>query len=331
MRLAVIGATGLVGREMVKVLEEMNLPVSELILAASPNSYEKTLPYKGVAHKVMSIADALSLQPSIALFSAGSDVSKEWSPQFAKASTTVIDNSSYWRMYKDVPLIVPEVNASILSAKNKIIANPNCSTIQLVVALSPLHDQYKIKRIVASTYQSVSGTGAKGVLQLENERKGVKGEMAYPHSIDLNIIPHGGNFLDNGYTTEEIKLIEETKKILSDQSIRVTCTVVRVPVFVSHCESVNIEFEKDFDIEEIRNILSHKPGIIVEDDIKKNSYPMPKYVDGKNEVFIGRIRRDDSQAKSLNLWIVADNLRKGAATNAVQIAQYLINKKLVTL
>lgn len=323
MRVAVVGATGLVGSVMLRVLEERNFPVDELIAAASEKSVGKTVKFKGAEVKVCSVADAVKQKPAVAIFSAGSEASREWAPKFAEAGTTVIDNSSFWRMYPEIPLVVPEVNADVLRPNHKIIANPNCSTIQLVVAINPLHLKYRIKRIVISTYQSVTGTGVKAVNQLFAERQGHKAEMAYPHPIDLNCFPHGGTFLDSGYTTEEQKLIDETRKIIGDQSIMVSPTVVRIPVIGGHSESVNLEFERDFDINEVFEILGNAPGVVVQDDPTNNQYPMPRFAEGKDEVFVGRIRRDISQARSLNLWVVADNLRKGAATNAIQIAEYL--------
>lgn len=323
MRVAVVGATGLVGSVMLRVLEERNFPVDELIAAASEKSVGKTVKFKGAEVKVCSVADAVKQKPAVAIFSAGSEASREWAPKFAEAGTTVIDNSSFWRMYPEIPLVVPEVNAGVLTPNHKIIANPNCSTIQLVVAINQLHLKYRIKRIVISTYQSVTGTGVKAVNQLFAERQGHKAEMAYPHPIDLNCFPHGGTFLDNGYTTEEQKLIDETRKIIGDHSIMVSPTVVRIPVIGGHSESVNLEFERDFDINEVFEILGNAPGVVVQDDPTNNQYPMPRFAEGKDEVFVGRIRRDISQARSLNLWVVADNLRKGAATNAIQIAEYL--------
>jgi aspartate-semialdehyde dehydrogenase len=329
MKIAVVGATGLVGREMIKVLEERKLNPAVFIPVASPKSIGQPVNFNGGIYPVVGHQEALELRPEIAIFSAGASVSKEWAPKYAQAGATVIDNSSAWRMDPAIPLIVPEINAGILTKKDKIIANPNCSTIQMVLVLAPLHRRYKIKRVVVSTYQSVTGTGAKAVKQLENERKGVKGEMAYPHPIDLNLFPHGGSFLPGGYTTEEVKLVNETHKILDDPSIRITATIVRVPVFGGHSEAVNLEFEMNFDLEDIYRMLSETNGVIVQDDPEKNIYPMPVYSRGKDEVFVGRIRRDESNTNSLNLFIVADNLRKGAATNAVQIAQYLIDNNLV--
>lgn len=323
MRVAVVGATGLVGSVMLRVLEERNFPVDELIPAASEKSVGKTVKFRGTDVRVCSVADAVKQKPAVAIFSAGSAASKEWAPRFAEAGTTVIDNSSCWRMYAEIPLIVPEVNADILTPNHKIIANPNCSTIQLVVAINPLHQKYRIKRIVISTYQSVTGTGVKAVNQLFGERQGHNVDMAYPHPIDLNCFPHGGTFLDNGYTTEEQKLIDETRKIIGDQSIMVSPTVVRIPVIGGHSESVNLEFEHDFDLNDVFEILRNAPGIVVQDTPAANHYPMPRFAEGKDDVFVGRIRRDISQPRSLNLWVVADNLRKGAATNAIQIAEFL--------
>lgn len=323
MRVAVVGATGLVGNVMLRVLEERNFPFDELIPAASEKSVGKTVKFRGKEVRVCSVAEAVEQKPAVAIFSAGSAASKEWAPRFAAAGTTVIDNSSCWRMYSEIPLVVPEVNAHVLSPEHKIIANPNCSTIQLVVAINPLHLKYRIKRIVISTYQSVTGTGVKAVNQLFAERQGHDAEMAYPHPIDLNCFPHGGSFLENGYTTEEQKLIDETRKIIGDQHIMVSPTVVRIPVIGGHSESVNLEFEQEFDINDVIDILNSSPGIVVQDNPAANHYPMPRFAEGKDEVFVGRIRRDVSQPRSLNLWVVADNLRKGAATNAIQIAEYL--------
>jgi len=329
MKVAVVGATGMVGNVMLKVLEERNFPVTELLVVASQKSVGKELTFKGKSYKIIGMQDAVNQRPDIALFSAGGSTSKEWAPKFAEVGTFVIDNSSQWRMYDDIHLVVPEINAKNLTKTDKIIANPNCSTIQLVAVLAPLHLKYKIKRLVVSTYQSVTGTGVKAVKQMENERNGVEGEMAYPYPIDKNCFPHGGTFAEDGYTTEEIKLVNETRKILGDQSIRVTATVARIPVVGGHSEAVNIEFENNYDLDEVKDLLSKTPGVIVQDDVTKNIYPMPLYSEGKDEVFVGRIRRDLSNANSLNLWVVSDNLRKGAATNAVQIAEYLIENKLV--
>jgi len=329
MKIALVGATGLVGREMIKVLEEHQFPSDHLLPVASEKSIGSSVTYKGKDFRVMGHDDAIRQKPSVAIFSAGAAVSAEWAPRYASEGITVIDNSSAWRMDPAVPLIVPEINAHILHSGHRIIANPNCSTIQLVVVLAPLHKRYGILRLVIATYQSVTGTGAKAVRQLENERKGVSGERAYPHPIDLNLFPHGGTFLPNGYTTEEEKLLRETRKILGDQSIRITSTIVRVPVFGGHSEAVNIEFINEFETGEIRSLLAATPGIIIQDDPANNVYPMPMIARGKDEVFVGRIRRDESQPRSLNLFIVADNLRKGAATNAVQIAHYLYSNNLL--
>ncbi|HBI81837.1 MAG TPA: aspartate-semialdehyde dehydrogenase [Bacteroidales bacterium] len=323
MRVAVVGATGLVGSVMLRVLEERNFPVDELIPAASEKSVGKKVKFRGSDVEVTSVDYAVKQKPAVAIFSAGAAVSKEWAPRFAEVGTTVIDNSSCWRMHPEIPLIVPEVNSNVLRPEHKIIANPNCSTIQLVVAINPLHQKYRIKRIVISTYQSVTGTGAKAVNQLFAERQGHDAEMAYPHPIDLNCFPHGGTFLDNGYTTEEQKLIDETRKIIGDQSIMVSPTVVRIPVVGGHSESVNLEFEQEFDIDDVFAILRAAPGVVVQDNPALNHYPMPRFAEGKDDVFVGRIRRDISQQRSLNFWVVADNLRKGAATNAIQIAEYL--------
>lgn len=329
MKVAVVGATGLVGTVMLKVLEERNFPLTELIPVASEKSIGKLIKFKGKEYPIVSMDTAIEMRPEIALFSAGGGTSLENAPRFAAVGTTVIDNSSAWRMDPDKKLVVPEVNAVELTAEDKIIANPNCSTIQMVVALKPLHDKYKIKRVVVSTYQSVTGTGVKAVDQLMNERKGIDGPKAYPYEIDLNVLPHIDVFQDNGYTKEEMKMIKETNKIMSDDSIKVTATTVRIPVMGGHSESVNIEFENDFDLAEVRSILEQAPGIIVVDDVANLKYPMPKDAHEKDEVFVGRIRRDESLDNALNMWIVADNLRKGAATNAVQIAEYLMENKLV--
>jgi aspartate-semialdehyde dehydrogenase len=329
MKVAVVGATGLVGTVMLKVLEERNFPLTELIPVASEKSVGKLITFKGKQFPIVSMDTAISMRPDIALFSAGGNTSLEHAPRFKEAGTTVIDNSSAWRMDPAIKLIVPEVNAHELSIDNKIIANPNCSTIQMVVVLKPLHDKYKIKRVVVSTYQSVTGTGVKAVDQLMNERKGIDGPKAYPYEIDLNVLPHIDVFTENGYTKEEVKMIKETNKIMSDDSIKVTATTVRIPVMGGHSESVNIEFENEFDLAEVRSILEKAPGIIVVDDVANLKYPMPKDAHEKDEVFVGRIRRDESAPNALNLWIVADNLRKGAATNAVQIAEYLLAKELV--
>jgi len=328
MRLAVIGATGLVGGEILTVLEEFNLGIDELFLVASERSIGKTISYNDNAHTIVSMETAIAAKPDVAIFSAGGGTSLEWAPKFAEVGTTVIDNSSAWRMSPDHKLIVPEINANLLSKEDKIIANPNCSTIQMVLALAPLHEKYSIKRVVVSTYQSISGTGVKAIRQLENEKNDVQGEMAYPYPIDENCLPHCDDFLENGYTKEEMKLTNETKKII-DEKIDVTATAVRVPVSGGHSEAVNIEFENDFDLSDVRLMMQNTEGIILKDNTDTNVYPMPLYAKGKNDVFVGRIRRDESQANTLNMWIVADNLRKGAATNAVQIAQYLVAKGLV--
>jgi aspartate-semialdehyde dehydrogenase len=329
MKVAVVGATGLVGTVMLKVLEERNFPVTELIPVASERSVGKEIEFKGKKYKVHSMQQAIDAKPAIALFSAGGNTSLEWAPKFADAGTTVIDNSSAWRMDPSKKLVVPEVNANVLTAADKIIANPNCSTIQMVVVLNPLHKKYKIKRVVVSTYQSVTGTGVKAVTQLENERAGTKGEMAYKYPIDLNVIPQIDVFVENGYTKEEMKMVNETKKIMGDNSIGLTATTVRIPVMGGHSESVNIEFENEFDVKDVFAMMKNTEGVILQDDIANQIYPMPMNAHNKDEVFVGRIRRDESQPKTLNLWVVADNLRKGAATNAVQIAEYLMKNKLV--
>lgn len=329
MRIAVVGATGMVGHEMLKVLEQRNVQIDDLLLVASEKSVGKEVSFKGKVYKVISMKDAIASKPDIALFSAGGDTSLEFAPQFAAVGTTVIDNSSAWRMDPDKKLIVPEINGDSLTENDKIIANPNCSTIQLVMVLKPLHEKYSIKRVVVSTYQSITGTGVKAVTQMENERAGQKGDMAYPYEIDRNCIPHCDVFLENGYTKEEMKLTNETKKILNDDNVHVTATAVRVPVVGGHSESVNIEFENEFNTSDVRKLLSNCDGITVQDMTDTNTYPMPLYSKGKDDVFVGRIRRDLSQVNTLNCWIVADNLRKGAATNAVQIAEYLINKKVL--
>ena len=329
MKVAVVGATGLVGTKMLQVLEERDFPVTELIPVASERSVGKEVTFKGKQYKVVGMQDAINLKPAVALFSAGGSTSTEWAPAFAAAGITVIDNSSAWRMDPTKKLVVPEINADALTAEDKIIANPNCSTIQMVVALAPLHKRYKSKRIVVSTYQSVTGTGVKAVTQLMNERNGIEGEMAYKYPIDLNVIPQIDVFLDNGYTKEEMKMVLETKKIMRDDSIRVTSTAVRIPVMGGHSESVNIEFEEEFDLDEVKRILADSPGIIVVDDLATQQYPMPMDAHEKDEVFVGRIRRDETQPKTLNMWIVSDNLRKGAATNAVQIAEYLLACELI--
>ena len=322
MKVAVVGATGMVGQVMLRVLEEEGLKISRLIPVASPKSIGKKILFQGQEITIIGMEEALLEHPDIAIFSAGGEASLEWAPKFASCGTIVIDNSSAWRMDPSKKLIVPEINADILSKEDKIIANPNCSTIQLVLVLKPLHDKYRIRRVVISTYQSITGTGVKAVKQMENERLNQKGEMAYPYEIDKNCIPQCDVFMENGYTKEEMKLTNETKKIL-DKDINVTATAVRVPVVGGHSEAVNIEFESEFEIGEVKKLLDEMPGIKVVDDPLQSKYPMPINVADKNEVFVGRIRRDESQEKSLNLWIVADNLRKGAATNAVQIASHI--------
>jgi len=328
MKTAVVGATGMVGHTMMKVLEERNFPLSQLIPAASEKSAGKEIIFRDKPVKVVSVMEALDSKPVFAIFSAGASISKEWAPRFAEAGTIVIDNSSFWRMNNNVPLIVPEINSHVLKKGDRIIANPNCSTIQMVMALAPLHRKYRIRRLVVSTYQSVTGTGVKAVAQMENERKGIKGEMAYAHPIDMNCFPHGGSFQPDGYTTEEQKLVDETRKILEDQSIMVTATVVRIPVVGGHSEAVNVEFEKDFKIDDVISLISNFPGVAVYDDPAENKYPMPVLSHNRDEVFVGRIRRDLSRERCLNLWIVSDNIRKGAATNAVQIAEYMVANNL---
>ena len=329
MKIALIGATGLVGNVMLEVLKERNFEITELIPVASEKSVGKQISYQGKNYTIVGIQTAVNASPDIALFSAGGETSLKWAPEFAKVGTTVIDNSSAWRMDPNKKLVVPEINGDVLTSDDKIIANPNCSTIQLVMALSPLHLKYKMKRVVISTYQSVSGTGVKAVRQLENEEAGIQGEMAYPHPIGRNALPHCDVFLENGYTKEQMKLVNESQKILRDDHFSVTATAVRIPTNGGHSESVNIEFENDFEISEVRNLLNNAPGVIVQDDLDNNVYPMPLTAHHKDEVFVGRIRRDESQKNSLNLWIVADNLRKGAATNTVQIAEYLVEHHLV--
>lgn len=329
MRVAVVGATGMVGNVMLDVLAERDFEISELIPVASERSVGKQIQYKGKDYTIIGLQDAVNAKPDVALFSAGGSTSIEWAPKFAEAGTTVIDNSSAWRMDPTKKLVVPEINGDVLTKEDKIIANPNCSTIQLVMALAPLNIKYQIKRLVISTYQSVSGTGVKAVRQLENETNGVEGEMAYDYPISRNAIPQCDIFMDNGYTKEEMKLVNEPKKILRDDSFAVTATAVRIPTAGGHSEAVNIQFERDFDIDEVRTILSNTPGVIVQDDIANHIYPMPIHAHNKDEVFVGRIRRDESQENSLNLWIVSDNLRKGAATNTIQIAEYLVKNKLL--
>ena len=329
MKVAVVGATGLVGTKMLQVLEERNFPVTELIPVASERSIGKQVTFKGRPYPIVSVTDAIAAKPAVAIFSAGGGTSLEWAPKFAGAGITVIDNSSAWRMDPGKKLIVPEINADALTKEDLIIANPNCSTIQMVVALNPLHQKYTIKRIVVSTYQSVTGTGVKAVTQLMNERSGVQGEMAYKYPIDMNAIPQIDVFLDNGYTKEEMKMVNETRKIMRDDNIRVTATTVRIPVMGGHSEAVNVQFEKDFDLKDVRAILAAAPGVVVVDDPANAQYPMPKDAHEKDEVFVGRLRRDESQPNTLNMWIVSDNLRKGAATNAIQIAEYLRSKGMI--
>ena len=333
MKIAVVGATGLVGGVMLKVLEEGRYlsfdKITEIIPVASEKSVGKEIHFNNMPYKIVGMKEAIARKPEIAIFSAGGNTSKEFAPEFAKVGTTVIDNSSAWRMDPNIPLVVPEINAHLLTSAHKIIANPNCSTIQMVLALYPLDKAFGVKRVVVSTYQSVTGTGQKAVQQLLNERTGVSGERVYPHPIDLNLFPHGGTFESNGYTTEETKLVNETRKILGNQNIRLTATVVRVPVTGGHSESVNVEFERPFEMDMIYKLLSSTKGIVVQDEPDKSIYPMPKYAEGRDEVFVGRIRRDESQDNSLNLWVVSDNLRKGAASNAVQIAAYLSDNELI--
>jgi aspartate-semialdehyde dehydrogenase len=329
MKVAVVGATGMVGEVMLKVLAERNFPISELLLVASERSVGKKLKYKGEEHTVIGLADAVAAKPEITIFSAGGDTSLEWAPKFADAGSTVVDNSSAWRMDPTKKLVVPEINAHELTPSDKIIANPNCSTIQMVMALAPLHEKYKMKRVVVSTYQSVSGTGVKAVQQLENEIAGIQGEMAYPYPIGRNALPHCDVFLENGYTKEEMKLAREPQKIFNDRTFSVSATAVRIPTAGGHSESVNVEFVNDFELNEVRQLLNDTSGVTVQDNPDTNTYPMPIYAHDKDEVFVGRIRRDETQRNTLNMWIVADNLRKGAATNAVQIAEYLVENKLV--
>jgi aspartate-semialdehyde dehydrogenase len=329
MNIAVVGATGMVGTQILKVLAENSFPITELLLVASEKSVGKELEFGGTKHAIISMEEAISRKPQIAIFSAGGERSLEFAPRFAEVGTTVIDNSSAFRMDADKKLIVPEINASELTKEDKIIANPNCSTIQMVLALSEIQKQYGIARLVISTYQSITGTGVKAVKQMENERMDLKGEMAYPYPIDKNCLPHGGDFQEDGYTSEEIKLVNETHKIFDDSSIGITATVVRVPVVGGHSESINVETKKPFEVSDIRKLIADTPGVVLQDNPEMNVYPMPKYTEGKNEVFVGRIRRDFSVENGLNMWVVADNLRKGAATNAVQIAEYLVEKGLV--
>lgn len=328
LKIAVVGATGLVGTKMLEILEERNFPVQELFLVASPKSIGQTMVFKNKNYEVVSIEECIAQKPDIALFSAGGTLSLAWAPKFEAAGCTVIDNSSAWRMEKK--LIVPEINANLLTRHDKIIANPNCSTIQMVMVLYPLHQKYKIKRVVVSTYQSVSGTGQKAIQQMMNERMNISADKVYPHVIDMNALPHIDVFLDNGYTKEEMKMVNETKKIMDDSSIQVTATTVRIPVKGGHSESVNIEFENDFDLDTLKQLLVDTEGVTVLDDPTQNLYPMPILAEGKDAVFVGRLRRDESQPKSLNCWIVADNLRKGAATNAIQIAEYLIKQNMAS-
>ncbi len=329
MRIAVVGATGMVGNVLLTVLRERNFPVTELIPVASEKSVGSKISFGSLEFTVVGLATAVAMKPDVAIFSAGGETSLEWAPKFAEVGTTVIDNSSAWRMHPDIKLVVPEINGNLLTKEDKIIANPNCSTIQLVMTLKPLHDAYTVKRVIVSTYQSITGTGVKAVQQLNNERNGITGEMAYAYPIDKNCIPHCDSFLDNGYTKEEMKLTNETKKIL-DEGISVSATAVRVPVVGGHSEAVNIEFEKEFDLSDVRKLIHTTEGLTLKDDPTTNSYPMPRFAEAQNDVFVGRIRRDESQEKSLNLWIVADNLRKGAATNAIQIAELLISKGILT-
>ena len=329
MKLAIVGATGLVGQEVLKVLEERHIEFSALYLSASAKSVGQTLHFKDTTYTIKSIEEVCDLSPDVAIFSAGGGTSLEWAPRFAERGCIVIDNSSAWRMDPGKKLVVPEVNGHVLRIDDRIIANPNCSTIQMVLALAPLHVKYRIKRIVVSTYQSVTGTGKDAVQQMMDERNGVDGTRVYPHRIDMNVLPHIDAFMENGYTKEEMKMVNETRKILNDQSIGVTATTVRVPAIGGHSEAVNVEFYNDFTLEDVRMLLSKTPGVVVKDDVKNNVYPMPIHAQGKDEVFVGRLRRDESQPRTLNLWIVADNLRKGAATNAVQIAAFLMERSLV--
>jgi aspartate-semialdehyde dehydrogenase len=329
MKVAVVGATGMVGKVMLQVLAERNFPITELLLVASERSKGKQMEYEGTTYTIIGLEDAVNEKPDIALFSAGGTTSEEWAPKFAEVGCTVVDNSSAWRMDPTKKLVVPEINGDVLTKDDKIIANPNCSTIQLVMALAPLHKKYTMKRVVISTYQSVSGTGVKAVQQLENETNGIEGEMAYNYPINRNAIPHCDIFMENGYTKEEMKLVKEPKKILGDESFSVTATAVRIPTAGGHSEAVNIQFENDFELNDIREILENTPGVVVQDNLKTNTYPMPIYAHNKDEVFVGRIRRDESQENTLNMWIVADNLRKGAATNTIQIGEYLIANNLI--
>ena len=329
MKLAVVGATGMVGEVMLRVLSERNFPLTELIPVASERSVGKKIYYQGNSLEVLGLSTAVSMAPDLALFSAGGDTSLEWAPKFAEVGTVVIDNSSAWRMDPNKKLIIPEINSQILTKKDRIIANPNCSTIQMLMALAPLKNTYGINRIVVSTYQSITGTGIKAVQQLENESLNVKGEMAYPYPIHQNALPHCDIFMDNGYTKEEMKLVNETHKILGDESIRITATAIRIPVVGGHSESINIQLKSEFQLHDIRKLLHESPGIVLQDNPDTNTYPMPIYAKGKDEVFVGRIRKDFSQENSINLWVVSDNLRKGAATNTIQIAEYLIKNDLI--
>lgn len=329
MKIAVVGATGLVGQEILKVMEERDFRFDELYLVASAKSVGQKLKFKGKEYTIKSMEEAVKLAPDVAIFSAGGGTSLEWAPKFAEVGTIVIDNSSAWRMDPTKKLVVPEINGHVITIDDRIIANPNCSTIQMVMALAPLHKKYKIKRIVVSTYQSVTGTGKDAVQQMMNEREGIDGPKVYPHPIDMNALPHIDSFLDNGYTKEEMKMVNETRKILNDNTIGVTSTTVRIPSVGGHSEAVNVEFYEDFKLSEVRSILADTPGVIVQDDPKNNIYPMPINSHGRDEVFVGRLRRDESQPNTLNMWIVADNLRKGAATNAVQIAEFMLEKSLV--
>jgi aspartate-semialdehyde dehydrogenase len=330
MKLAIVGATGLVGQEILTVLEERSFQFDELYLVASPRNVGKEMTFKGKKYIIKSMEEVVSLAPDVAIFSAGGDTSLEWAPKFAEVGTTVIDNSSAWRMDPSKKLVVPEINGHVLQAEDRIIANPNCSTIQMVMVLAPLHKRYGIRRIVVSTYQSVTGTGKDAVTQMMDERKGVEGPKVYPHRIDMNVLPHIDKFLENGYTKEEMKMVNETRKILEDQSLAITSTTVRIPAVGGHSEAVNVEFHKEYDLKDVRSLLEQTEGVIVQDDVKNNVYPMPINSHHRDEVFVGRLRRDESQPKTLNMWVVADNLRKGAATNAIQIAEFLMEKNLVT-
>ncbi len=329
MKVAIIGATGMVGTVMLQVLAERKFPITELLLVASKNSLGQRIRWGGNEYSVIDLEQALKEKPAIAIFSAGGSVSKQWAPKFAEIGTTVIDNSSVWRMDEDKKLIVPEINANLLTKEDKIIANPNCSTIQMVLALLPIHRNYGIDRLVISTYQSVTGTGVDAVRQMENERNGIDGKMVYPHPIDQNCFPHGGDFLENGYTTEEMKLVHETRKILEDHKIRITATVVRIPVAGGHSEAVNVSMKKDYELSALKRQLADTPGVTLQDNTEMNEYPTPLYAQNKDDVFVGRIRRDESNPNSLDMWIVSDNLRKGAATNAVQIAEHIVKTGLI--